>query len=187
MVPRADARLAALIDVNRQLMGALSPEELLRLLVRSAMDLFSAEGSSIALVDANEKELVFPAIGGDLEGQDLRVPLGRGIIGWVIEHGEPATVNDVTRDARFFSDIDEPTGFETQTILCAPLREGDTVIGAIEVLNTRQSGGFGETDVALVEALAGVAATAIQRTRAEERLRTAHQALRSDSESRHEL
>src|SRR5689334_8824589 len=66
MPATADARLAALIDVNRQLMGALSPEELLRLLVSSAMRLFSAAGCSIALVAVEERELVFPAVGGEL-------------------------------------------------------------------------------------------------------------------------
>ena len=187
MPATADARLAALIDVNRQLMGALAPDELLRLLVSSAMRLFSASGCSIALVAAEEKELVFPAVGGELEGEEIRLPLGTGVIGWVAQSGQPAIVNDVGADARFFAGVDKKTGFETRSILCVPLRERNAVIGAIEVLNTAHAHGFDSEDLALLEALAGVAATAIERTRAVARLRSANLALRSDAESRYDL
>ncbi|HEX4340224.1 MAG TPA: sigma 54-interacting transcriptional regulator [Polyangiaceae bacterium] len=187
MPATADARLAALIDVNRQLMGALAPDELLRLLVSSAMRLFSASGCSVALVAADEKELVFPAVGGDLEGEEIRLPFGTGVIGWVAQSGQPAIVNDVASDTRFFAGVDKKTGFETRSILCVPLRERNAVIGAIEVLNTAHAHGFDNEDLALLEALAGVAATAIERTRAVARLRSANLALRSDAESRYDL
>jgi Nif-specific regulatory protein len=187
MPATADARLAALIDVNRQLMGALAPDELLRLLVTSAMRLFSASGCSIALVAAEEKELVFPAVGGDLEGEEIRLPLGTGVIGWVAESGQPAIVNDVASDARFFAGVDKKTGYETRSILCVPLRDRSAVIGALEVLNTTHAHGFDSEDLALLEALAGVAATAIERTRAVARLRSANLALRTDAESRYDL
>jgi Nif-specific regulatory protein len=187
MAATADARLAALIDVNRQLMGALAPDELLRLLVSSAMRLFSASGCSIALVAPEEKELVFPAVGGELEGEEIRLPLGTGVIGWVASRGEPAIVNDVATDDRFFAGVDKKTGFETRSILCVPLRDRSAVIGAIEVLNTAHATGFDDADLALLEALAGVAATAIERTRAVARLRSANFALRSDVDIRYDL
>ena len=187
MPATADARLAALIDVNRQLMGALAPDELLRLLVSSAMRLFSASGCSIALVAPEEGELVCPAVGGELEGEEIRLPLGTGVIGWVASKGEPAIVNDVATDGRFFAGVDKKTGFETRSILCVPLRDRNTVIGAIEVLNTAHAHGFDDADLALLEALAGVAATAIERTRAVARLRSANLALRNDADTRYDL
>lgn len=183
----ANARLAALIDINRELMGALSPDELLRLLISSAMSLFSATGCSIALIASDEQELVFPAIGGELEGEEIRLPLGCGVIGWVAERGEPTVVNDVARDPRFFAGVDKKTGFETRSILCAPLRERNAVIGAIEVLNTAHEDGFSQEDLVLLEALAAIAATAIERTKAVARLRSANRALRSDTEHRYDL
>jgi Nif-specific regulatory protein len=168
-------------------MGALSPEELLRLLVSSAMRLFSAAGCSIALVAAEERELVFPAVGGELEGEEIRLPLGTGVIGWVAQCGQAAIVNDVAADPRFFAGVDKKTGFETRNILCVPLRERNSVIGAIEVLNTTHAQGFGSEDLALLEALAGVAATAIERTRAVARLRSVNIALRNEADSRYDL
>jgi Nif-specific regulatory protein len=187
MRPSVATRLAALIEINRELMGALEPDELLRLLVSSAMRLFSAGGCSIALVAPEEKELVFPSLGGGLDGVELRLPFGCGVIGWVAEHAEPAIVNDVTRDPRFFAGVDEKTGFGTRSILCAPLRLRSSILGAIEVLNTAHEDGFTSEDLALLEALAGVAAAAIERARAVLRISNANQALRSDAESRYDF
>jgi transcriptional regulator with GAF, ATPase, and Fis domain len=182
-----DARLAALIEINREMMGAAAPRDLLRLVVGSAMRLFDAEGASVALVDAVEHELVFPTVEGEIEGHEIRMPLGRGIVGAVIASGEPAIVNDVRADARFYAGVDRATGFATIAILCAPLRAVGAVIGAIEVINTSQHGGFSKEDVALLEAFAGVAAIAIERTRANERAAAAHRVLRESVDDRYAL
>ncbi len=180
-------RLAALIEINREMMGAAAPETVLKLVVASALRLFDAEGVSVALVDAAEGELVFPTVEGEIEGAEIRLPLGRGIVGAVVQSGEPILCNDTKSDPRFYGGVDRSTGFVTRAILCAPLRDAGRVVGAIEVINTAQPDGFDADDLALLEAFASLVATALERARAIERLDAANRALRETVDDRYAL
>jgi sigma-B regulation protein RsbU (phosphoserine phosphatase) len=67
-----------------------------------------------------------------------------------------------TRSDRDFSDrIDLTTGFVTRSILCAPLSVRDERLGAIELFNKRDGGGFNSADRRLLKALAASAALAL--------------------------
>ena len=178
-------RLGTLIEANRLLMGALDPDELIGVVLDSVLHLFDAEGTSLALVDEPQAELVFTTIAGKAGLEEFRMPLGKGIAGWVAEHGEPAIVNDVASDPRFYGDIDAKSGFRTRAILCVPLRFRDEVIGALEALNPSAPGGFTQDDLELLDAFAGIVATAIDRSRAWQRLNDAHAVLRESEEDRH--
>ncbi|MEA3341294.1 MAG: GAF domain-containing sensor histidine kinase, partial [Chloroflexota bacterium] len=101
---------------------------------------------------------------------DLRVRPGQGVAGWVAERGESVVVNDVREEPRFFSGIDEQTGFSTTSLLAAPLWARDRVIGVLEVVNKRQ-GQFDEYDLLLVETLAASAASVIENARLTKTLR----------------
>jgi len=99
------------------------------------------------------------------EGADsvigVRMARGRGVAGWVTEHGQPVIVPDVYTDQRFFPGIDEHSGFTTRSILCVPLQTKGHTIGAIEVMN-KGNGTFNQDDQELLQALAAPAATAIE-------------------------
>jgi hypothetical protein len=53
----------------------------------------------------------------------------------VLQHGEVAVVPDAAADPLFYGGIDEQTGFETRTVLCAPLRTQLGSLGVVEVVN----------------------------------------------------
>jgi Nif-specific regulatory protein len=181
------SRLAALVEISGQLMDPLAPEELLRRILCAAIELFRAGGCSIALVDEAEKQLAFTTVMGSIEAEEVRLELGQGIVGWVAERGLPVICNDVTQDPRFYPGVDRRTGFETRAILCAPLRLGDRLVGAIEVLNTDDPWGFTEADLELLRAFGGLAAVALDRARAVSRLKSANRALREEVDDRYEL
>jgi len=48
------------------------------------------------------------------------VSVEQGLAGWVVRHNQPAIVNDVQNDARFFGQITEGTDLEVRSLLCAP-------------------------------------------------------------------
>jgi len=53
----------------------------------------------------------------------------------------------VQKDPDFFPDVDRQTGYETKTILCAPLRNRrQAVVGVIELLNKKGGGAFTKRD-----------------------------------------
>ena len=164
-------RLNRLVEVGGRLNSTLNLDELLQLIMTSATDLLGAETSSLLLLDDNTGELTVEVATGEPAPDVMkqRVPAGVGIAGWVVENEQPLVVDRPQEDARFYSGIDEKTGFETRNLLAVPLRTKERVIGAVEVIN-KTDGGFAESDVALATALANQAATAIDNARLYSRL-----------------
>jgi len=180
-------RLHTLLRISGQLIETVEPEALVRVVLESAQELFAAEGCSIALIDEGRGELCFTSAVGESELAQTRIDLHQGVVGWVVQHGEGVVTNDVTENDHFFPGVDAKTGFSTRSLLCAPLSSDGTTIGAIEVVNTHQPGGFSQTDLALLSSLAEVATVAIGRTRAYRGLADARTVLREEVSTRHTL
>lgn len=162
---QARVRFPVLLETMQRLMGLNEPEELLQVILESLLRLFSADACSIALIDETGKHLRFAFTLGGAKVEEVRLPLGQGIIGWVAESGQGVVCNDVSQDLRFFGTVDRKTGFRTKTVLCAPLRHDDQLIGAIEVLNTTAQSGFDHEDLELLTIFGELATSAIQRMR----------------------
>jgi signal transduction histidine kinase len=88
----------------------------------------------------------------------------------------------VQQDSVFYSQVDQLSGLTTQNLLASPLSVRGRIIGVLEVVN-KSSGSFSMADLALLEALAGPAATAIENARLyEEALRHAEEIQRSQAQ-----
>ncbi|XP_068968084.1 dual 3',5'-cyclic-AMP and -GMP phosphodiesterase 11-like isoform X2 [Bombus flavifrons] len=73
----------------------------------------------------------------EMEKKDeIKIPWGTGIVGYVAESGEPVNIPDAYKDARFNREIDALTGYRTRALLCMPIKDcnGD-VIGVAQVIN----------------------------------------------------
>ncbi len=158
-------RLESLIEISQLLVGAVDPDAVIKVILDSAKRLFVAEACSVALIDENAQELAFVFSAGGAEVGSFRMKLGQGIIGWVAQQGEGVISRDVSRDQRFFSGVDNKTGYQTRSVMCAPLRQHGQVIGAIEVLNMADPQSLAEEDLQLLTAYGGLASTAIDRAR----------------------
>ena len=114
-------------------------QEILRNVITSTNEIFQAEAGSVALLEPNGREIVIrAAVGAGADAvRGLRLPSNKGIIGWVATQEKPALVPDVTKDDRFYGDIDKDSGFSTQSIMCVPMRASGKVIGVIELMNMR--------------------------------------------------
>uniref|UniRef100_UPI00398EE5E2 dual 3',5'-cyclic-AMP and -GMP phosphodiesterase 11A isoform X1 n=1 Tax=Pristiophorus japonicus TaxID=55135 RepID=UPI00398EE5E2 len=95
---------------------------------------------------------------------EVQVPWGKGIIGYVAEHGETVNIPDayqflsansskkVSRgspeDRRFRDEIDKLTGYKTKSLLCMPIRNSDDeIIGVVQAINKNPGGApFTEDD-----------------------------------------
>ncbi|KAB0793779.1 hypothetical protein PPYR_13399 [Photinus pyralis] len=68
--------------------------------------------------------------------EEIRIPWGTGIVGYVAESGEPVNIPDAYQDDRFNHDIDVLTGYKTHSLLCMPIKDtnGD-VVGVAQVIN----------------------------------------------------
>ncbi|XP_074034856.1 phosphodiesterase 11 isoform X2 [Leptinotarsa decemlineata] len=68
--------------------------------------------------------------------EEIKIPLGTGIVGYVAESGEPVNIPDAYQDERFNHEVDSRTGYRTKSLLCMPIKDtnGD-VIGVAQVIN----------------------------------------------------
>ncbi|KAF7708490.1 dual 3',5'-cyclic-AMP and -GMP phosphodiesterase 11A [Silurus meridionalis] len=84
---------------------------------------------------------------------EVQVPWGKGIIGYVAEHGETVNVANAYEDHRFSDEIDKLTGYKTQSILCMAICNSDgEVIGVVQAINKKPSGTpFTEDDEKVLE------------------------------------
>jgi signal transduction histidine kinase len=161
---RAVARAGALAEIGIALSSILDVDALLREVMDQAQELLEAERSTLFLVDRERGELWSKVLRG-LKPHEIRLPLGKGLAGWVAKTGRPAVVADAYDDARFDPSVDKASGFRTRSVMAVPIRGRDArVLGVIEVLNGR-SGPFGADDERLLEAVASQAGVAIENAR----------------------
>ena len=128
-----------------------------------ARDLVGGDRSSVWLIDAARQELWTRVADGINE---LRIPINAGLVGACIATNQLIIANDLRNDARFLRNVDQTSGYRTESVICIPLRAGNKTIGALQVLN--KPGGFAPEDAELLGLMAVYAASAIQT----ERLRT---------------
>ena len=147
-------RLSLLVDLASLLSREVDLDVLLGAACTRMAEALRADRATIWLVDAERGDLatrvaVLPEV------PSLRLALGKGVAGWVAQHGEAVRLDDVSRDERFDHAADEATGYVTASLLAVPIRDvGDgPVRGVVQVLN-RQGGSFDAEDERYLEALA---------------------------------
>ena len=148
--------LQDLADASRRRAGPEDTMALLRQILKSSLDAINAEDGSLMILDEDTGDLVFVLAMGRVPQEQIfgfRVPRGRGIAGWVVENQEPTIVDDVRKDDRFFSSVDDHFGFETHTVLCSPIVGGGRVLGVVEILNKVKGHTFTVDDLTLVTLL----------------------------------
>jgi transcriptional regulator with GAF, ATPase, and Fis domain len=169
-------RLETILDITHAWRQTKSMEALLKAMAEAATELLQADRASIFLWDRSKHELVGrPALG--VEGNELRVSDDAGIVGQVVQSGQPRRVGGGLGDEEIDRDVDRATGYTTRTILCVPLvaPKGRT-LGAFEVLNKKQGHFTDDDERGLIE-LAAHAAVALQNTQEFEELLSKHQQL----------
>ena len=163
-----------LSETSRVLTATLDLDSVLHSLMAQVRDYFDVEATSVALLDEETDELVFRVAVGDAAEDvvGLRLARGQGVAGWVLDTGQTYLVPVAHQDERFYSGIDDKTGFLTNTMLAVPIMDGGQAIGVIEILNP-SSGEFSEAASQLLLSVADVAAVAIRNAALYERVHEA--------------
>lgn len=155
-----------LIDIARDLASTLDLDELLHRIVLAAAEITDAEAGSILLYDGTARQLYFQ-VATNIDQPTMRgliVPLEGSIAGWIVTNRKTVRTEDVHGDPRFFSDVEQTTGFTTQSLLGVPLITKEKVVGVLEVLN-KHNGKFSNGDENLLLVLGAQAAVAIENAR----------------------
>jgi sigma-B regulation protein RsbU (phosphoserine phosphatase) len=132
-----------IFDYAGKIGAAQDLDALLALNADMARDLVGADRCSIWLADTNNRRLWTKIAHGT---QELRIPIGQGLVGACVERNEAILVNDTSRDERFLKSVDVASGYVTRSVLALPLHGMDgKPMGALQVLN--KPGGFTAEDV----------------------------------------
>lgn len=137
-------------------------ESVLRSISKRILKETLASFTGIALVDENHKELVL-TVGvlknGDILSPGHRQPLSKGIVGKTIRTGQLTCVENTGESEDYVNLV---PGMRSE--LAVPLFFGGEVIGVLNI-ESDQVGQFGETEIALLQAIANPIALAIENAR----------------------
>jgi type IV pilus assembly protein PilB len=152
----------------------LTASKVVEALQAQSMTLYLVEGNDIVF-----KQIYYsPTLWGDdkrkqtkfkeMEAKllQLKIPIGTGIVGKVIQTGEPVFYRNSESQAPMMTSMAKTTGFEVRSMLTVPLKTTVT-IGAIQTLNKEFSastkGEFTEEDLKLLTEVAEYSSTLIHR------------------------
>jgi signal transduction histidine kinase len=152
-----------LTQVSAALSTSLDLDRTLKEILERMNALVAFDAATIFLLDDARRELhVKAALGVPVALKEVKsFKVGEGVVGWVVRHGATALIQDSAKDARY-----KVTGPErrAKTVLAAPLRAQDTLLGALVLVRAAKEP-FGPEHQRLVEAIASQAAVAIDHAR----------------------
>ena len=135
-------------------------------MVEQLRRVMGVEIASIMLLDPGATELRIAAAAGlpDDVVTHARVPLGKGVSGQVAARGEPILVRDLSAHPEF-GRSQHASQYTTESLLCAPLRVGERVLGVVNVNNKLTGEPLDDDDLSLVVTFAAQAALALENSR----------------------
>jgi len=167
LLERRNDELASMIEIGKALTSSLDIHAILETIMRQVERLIKPKTWSLLLVERESGDLIFEiavsTVSEQLKG--VRLERGKGIAGWVAEHGQPLLIPDVSKDGRFAEHFDQKLLFTTRSIVCVPMKIKEQVIGVIELINSYKDVDFDESDILLISAIADFAAIALENAR----------------------
>jgi phosphoserine phosphatase RsbU/P len=165
------AGLQRLLDVTRRLAAEIDLETILHTVTHEACLALECDRATLWRYDPKADEL-YTSVATELEVAEIRHPLDRGVTGYVATHRQVANVPDPPLDPRWNAAVDRETGYQTRSILAAPLTSphDEQLLGVLQLLN-KHAGVFDAFDEELVQAFSQHAAIALDRARLVEELR----------------
>lgn len=70
---------------------------------------------------------------------EFKLPINKGIAGYVATKGEIVNLQDAYSDTRFNPELDTQTGYKTQSILCIPIPGPNRIVGVANLINKLNS------------------------------------------------
>jgi len=155
---------AALFEIGKLIGSDLDPGILLSRIAELMCHLIDAKSCSVMLLDADRKRLLAKAAYGlrTERMHSLSFRVGEGVAGWVVERGEPALIDDVSKDSRFVTLPLNQTPIAS--MLCIPLLARGERVGVVTATSER-IGAFDANHLELVRFIATTIALDIENVR----------------------
>jgi two-component system NtrC family sensor kinase len=158
---RHSAEVAAINSVSEAVSKSLDLETILQNALDRIIELTSADGAAVSLLNDSGDYLEMLAEKGFPEGMKSTfgsIPSGTGLAGEVINTGKPALTNDAREDERVRPEAREAG---LLSIMIVPLKSKGSVMGII-VLTAFRAGAYTEDDSHMMTLIANQVAVAIE-------------------------
>ena len=134
-------------------------ENLDQIMLEASQDickLFNADRLTLYAVNEDSSAIVSKVKTGLNTSRDLKLPISvQSIAGYVATVRKMVNIVDVYDDVAlktihpqlcFFQEVDKRSGYRTKQMLVAPVLDGDTLYGALQVINNRSDQPFGKLE-----------------------------------------
>ncbi len=175
-VSRQARQLTLLTEISRELTSILNVDQLLKRIADLVTRIIDYQMFSILLLDSTGKVLTHRFSLRFKESVQLKhdIPLGRGIVGYAVQHKQPVLAPDVSKDKRYIE-----ANPETRSELAIPLIYKDKVIGVLDIEHTRRNY-FNDDHVRIMTTMAAQVAIAIENATLYERIARQEKRLEQD-------
>ena len=152
-------------QLARSLNSSFDLDTILRTILEHMEQLLQAELWTLLMLDEERQELYYAlAAGGEEQAlRDLRVKVGEGVAGWVVQHGETLIVPEAESDPRAKLEYAAKPS-KVRSVIAIPLRGRKGTHGVIEIFNSRPEQ-MTDYAIAFLHILADHAAIAIENAR----------------------
>jgi putative nucleotidyltransferase with HDIG domain len=159
------SQLGALMGVGRAINSSLGLNRVLEEVMDTLIELMRAERGFLMLRESTGELVVRIGRGiAHVSLEEASFKVSQTVVRRVAERGEPVLTTNAQNDPRFVGQV-SIAAFQLRSILCAPLKIKNDLIGVIYVDNRARAGIFQEHDLALIMAFANQAAVAIDNAR----------------------
>ncbi len=148
-----------------------------------------AKAASLLLVDPKSDTLFFQVATGEKrkEVKEYRIKMGQGIAGHVAQTGQSLLIDNVRTDPRWYKEISESIGFETQSIACVPLKRDGMIIGVMQIIDKEDGEPLNQSDMHLLDEFALLAALSLGHAQNFLEVKKENQDLKEELKLRHEM
>ena len=168
------SQLGALMGIGHAINSSLGLERVLEEVMDTLIALMRAERGFLMLREPNGELKVRMARGiAQVNADEQILKVSNSIMRKVAASGESILTTNAQQDPRFENQV-SVAAYHLRSILCAPLKIKNDLIGVIYVDNRAHAGIFLETDLALINAFANQAAVAIDNARLFEDLKSSN-------------
>jgi signal transduction histidine kinase len=152
-------------EMSHALITNSNQDQLLELVVHTAIEFIDGDTASLMLLDEGKRELRIAAACGLPQEviASTRIPVGDGVAGFVAQEGEPLLLTSDGADPRVAPHLRR--GEEIRSAICVPLILEGEVVGTLNVNRTRTVQDFDLSDLNTLSLFATQAVLALEKAR----------------------
>jgi len=154
-------KLSKILEVGKIMSTHKDLDSLLITIITETSHILEADRTSLFIYDETYQEL-WLRVSEKQEISEIRFGIDKGIAGYVARTKTFMNINNAYNHKNFNPEIDQKTGFKTESLLSAPMENlQGKLIGVIQVLN-KKSGTFTKEDEEVLAMFASLAAILLE-------------------------